>query len=317
MTTVWNCSKGIAMGLVMTASVLEGATMVTVSETPDALTVHSDGVEVLVYHKAVVEPPEGMKPFYRRSGFIHPLRSPSGRILTDPFPVGHTHQHALFNAWTRVRFHGKKHDFWNQQQGTGTVEHVEVLRCWSGEGEGGFSVKLRQVSLEFGPAIEETWDVTIRPEEACTVVDFDIRQTCATDEPVVLETYRYGGFGFRGSASWNSEDDARFEGPMQVLTADGKGREEANHTRPGWIAAWGPVGEAPAGVAILDHPGNVRYPQPVRVHPKMPYFVFSPVVLGEIVLEPGKELRSRYRILTFDGEPDEELVTREHKALRE
>ena len=54
---------------------------------------------LLTYRHAEECPEEGLPRYYCRSGFIHPLSSPSGIPLTDDFPVGHTHQHALFFAW--------------------------------------------------------------------------------------------------------------------------------------------------------------------------------------------------------------------------
>lgn len=275
-----------------------------VEETEAALTVRAGEKTVLVYHKAVVEPPAGENPLYRRSGFIHPLVSPGGQVLTDDFPVGHVHQHALFNAWTETTFRGEPHDFWNQAKGVGTVEHVAVLDRFEGAEKAGFRVRLRQVSLKHGPALDEVWAVTVQAGEATWVVDVEIEQRCAANAPVTLEKYHYGGFALRGAATWSSEDKEAYRGEMRLMTPETTDRVEANHTRPGWIAVWGPCGEEMAGVAVFDHPWNFRYPQPVRVHPRMPYFVFTPVVPGGFTICPGETYRNRYRLVTFDGEPD-------------
>ena len=64
------------------------------------------------------------------------------------------------------------------------------------------------------------------------------------------------------------------------------------------------------GLAILSHPSNFRSPQPVRIHPDMPYFTFSPQELGEFKIEPGTPYVSRYRIVTTDGAADKELLDR-------
>ena len=42
-----------------------------------AITVTRGKTPVLTYHKAEVDPPEGVEPIYKRSGFIHPLCAPS------------------------------------------------------------------------------------------------------------------------------------------------------------------------------------------------------------------------------------------------
>src|SRR5687767_13653886 len=69
---------------------------------------------VFFYHTAQAMPPADSPAFYRRSGFIHPLYSPAGQVMTDDFPVGHVHQHAIFSAWTSTRFRNTPVDFWNQ-----------------------------------------------------------------------------------------------------------------------------------------------------------------------------------------------------------
>ncbi len=56
-----------------------------------------------------------------------------------------------------------------------------------------------------------------------------------------------------------------------------------------------------AGVTILCHPENFRFPQPMRVHPTEPFFCYAPQQLGEMAIEPGKPYVSRYQIIIADG----------------
>ncbi|MDG2168422.1 MAG: PmoA family protein [Opitutales bacterium] len=69
---------------------------VSFEKTDGQLTYFATENPVLSYQTNTVQPPEGMDKIYARSGFIHPLYSPSGKVLTDPFPIGHVHQHAVF-----------------------------------------------------------------------------------------------------------------------------------------------------------------------------------------------------------------------------
>ena len=263
------------------------------------------GKPVLTYHTETVSPPEGMGKVYARSGFIHPLYSPSGKVLTDDFPVGHVHQHALFSAWTRATFKHEVIDFWNQDDGSGNAEHVAVV----GIGETSFEVDLQQISNRSGPAINERWAVEVEDSSDPFIIDIEVEQECATSEEVYLHSYKYGGFGFRGSSHWNGEDEEHFEGAMKVLTSDGIADVEAsNHTRPRWVAVYGPLDGTDSGLVIMNHPTSFRHPQPVRVHPEMPYFVFSPIVDGSFILKPGMTYNANYRIVTFDGAPDAERI---------
>jgi hypothetical protein len=277
----------------------------SVRDTEEAVVLSVSGMPVLKYQSARLEPPEGMDAVYAGNGFIHPLHTPSGGILTDPFPVGHAHQHGVFSAWTRATFHGDGVDFWNKHKLLGYSEAVSV----GSVNPRGVSLSRRQVSLEHGPALNETWDIIVHDRCDVFVLDIVIRQQTATEEPVYLEQYHYGGFAFRGSASWNSEDSAGFEGHMKILTGNGTSdREAANHEQAGWVAAYGLVEGKTIGVVIMDHPSNFRYPQPVRIHPVMPYFVFSPVVSGPFSIEPSKPYKARYRLITFDGAPQAEQI---------
>ena len=88
---------------------------------PDIIPLKLDGRTIFAYHKTITKPPAGIDPLYQRSGFIHPLATRSGLVVTDDFPPDHAHQHGLFFAWVNTTFDGRKVDFWNQHSKTGRV----------------------------------------------------------------------------------------------------------------------------------------------------------------------------------------------------
>lgn len=270
---------------------------------------------VLSYHISTVEPPDSVPPYYRRSGHVHPLYTPSGTVLTDGFPVGHTHQHGLFMTWVNTTFKGEKVDFWNQHEKLGTVRHKAVKNTFEKEGSTGFTVELEHVSLAHGPALLEERSYEVSAEDGVFILDVLSKQSCASTDTLFLNKYHYGGFAFRGNGQWN-EEDPTISDSMQILTSEGKVRHEANHTRPDWVAAYGKVDGKMVSVAIMGHPDNFRFPQPVRAHPKMPYFVFSPTELGPFEIVPGEVYTSAYRVLTFDGPPDAERIEGMWEAYR-
>jgi hypothetical protein len=288
------------------------------------LTVAVNGKHVLQYNLTTVDPPAGMDPVYRRSGHIHPIWTPAGKIVTDEFPVDHPHQHGLFAAWVATTFEGRHVDFWNQGGKTGTVEHASLDAATSGDVFAEFTATLRHVDLSApdGPkaALNETWTVRVYANApnasdpdassvrvaAARIFLFDIesRQTCAGDSPLTLNEYHYGGMAFRGAADWFKQPEHDF------LTSEGKTRVDGNHTRPNWVCEHGLVGGSPCCVVVMSHPSNVRSPQPVRLHPDKPYFVFTPPVLGEFQIRPGEEYVARYRYVVHDGPVDTELYER-------
>ncbi len=272
----------------------------------------NEGKPVLSYHlDPSALPRSGIPPEYHRAGYIHPIYSPLGALISDDYPPDHIHHHGIWSPWTKTEFQGRTPDFWNMGKKTGTVERVALDRTWGGWVHGGFEARHRMVDLSAPTpvtALNETWDVVIyRVAGAAKPVhlfELTIRQTCATNDPLILPEYHYGGTAFRGRAEWLGATASQF------LTAEGEtDRVKAQGQRTRWIAQSGAVGAgAIAGLAMLGHPDNVRAPQPVRIHPREPYFCFTPSQLGRWTIEPGQTYVARYRFLVFDGAPDRALI---------
>ncbi|MGH8020288.1 MAG: DUF6807 family protein, partial [Opitutaceae bacterium] len=206
-------------------------------------------------------------------------------------------------AWTDTTFQGHAVDFWNLRKKQGRVELRGLDGTFFGALAGGFSSRHAAVDITGETPVtvlEERWHVIVYSVSGvdANVFDIDIVQTNVSDAPLQLNTYRYGGFGFRGSGQWLG-DKTRF------LTSEGEtDRIKAHATRMRWCHIGGLVGEVLAGAAILGHPDNFRAPQPARVSPGEPFFCFAPVQLGPFEIAPGEEHRMRYRIVVADGAPN-------------
>lgn len=262
---------------------------------------------VLTYHTSTVLPPRGIDAVFQRSGFIHPLRTPTGRVVTADFPADHAHQHGIFFAWKQAEFEGRAIDFWNQADRTGLVEHTAVQHVESGPVYAQFEVSLRHLDLTASdgpkPVLDEDWTVRLYALADVHVVDLTSRQRCASASPLKLLEYHYGGMGYRGPTEWLGTDSG-----FEMTTNEGLGRIEGNHSRPLWVDCLGPLDSAACGIRVVQHPDNFRFPQPVRLHPSKPYFVFAPEVLGEFVIEPEQEYESRYRYIVFDSAPSSSVM---------
>jgi hypothetical protein len=289
------------------------AANVAVNDDKGELRVTSGGQALLGYRKdKEALPRDDIDPKYKRAGYIHPLHTPAGKVVTSDYPSNHIHHHGIWSPWTKTSFQGRAPDFWNMQGGTGTVEFAGIERAWSGPVHGGFVSRQRMIDLKAVPAplsaIDETWEVTAYAVRsggvALNVVDLAITQKCATNDPLLLPQYHYGGLGLRCRDEWNGTT------ALVVLTSDGQtNRVKANAQRMRWCYLGGALdGGAKAGVAVLDHPENFRAPQPVRVHPNMPYLSVTPSQLGDWAIEPGKPYRARYRFITADGPADRALL---------
>jgi hypothetical protein len=270
------------------------------------LTVGVGQKKVLRYSHAVMASPVKDKPYYKRSGFIHPVYSPAGAVLTDDFPPDHLHQHGIMFPWTHTTFEGRKVDFWNQAAKQGTVEHSKTVSITKdGEVFAGFTAELRHLNLNAPggakTALNETWTVRVYNLNDYFLFDIESVQTCASKSPLKINKYHYGGMAIRGNRSW-------VNGNGGFVTSEAKSRKQGNHSRPNWCDIYGKVAGkdkgSHAGVTLLNHPDNFRFPQPVRLHPTMPYFCFTPMVLGEFQITPAKAYVSRYRFYVHSGKVD-------------
>jgi len=276
---------------------------VEVTKDNSVLQIRRGDKKILQYNHAPVPPPESNSPLYTRSGFIHPLWSPEGAVLTNIHPADHIHHIGIWMPWTKTKFEGKEVDFWNLATGQGTVRFVKFLSTTGGPVYGGFAAEQEHVVLKTSAGekvvLKETWDVRVYniggPEKGYWLWDFVSTQRCVADSPLYQIKYRYGGFGFRGAAEWEGENAA-------YLTSEGRSRKDGHATRARWCEVAGAIEEKWAGVTFMSHPKNFRHPEPMRIWPSgQVFFNFAPSQLGDWVMEPGKNHVFRYRLYVHEG----------------
>ena len=251
-------------------------------------------------------PAKDIKPVFLRGGYIHPVFTPSGHLVTDDYPSDHYHHHGIWFAWTKTEFEGHHPDFWNVGDGTGKVELVSLDGAWRGPVHAGFKSRQRYVALTGAApktALNEEWDVRIynvgqQGGKRYFLFDIVAVQQCATDSPLILDEYRYGGMGIRGHRNWKDKSKVWF------LTSEGKSRENGNATRGRWFRMSGLVDNVMVGIAVLDHPENFRSPQPMRLNPDDPFFNYAPSQMGRFEIKPGEKFVLRYRYVVADGAAD-------------
>jgi len=285
---------------------------VIVKKDNENIQVLSDGKEILSYRYALIEAPSGTDPLYRKyGGYIHPLKSPSGKILTCIQPSDHYHHYGIWNPWTLTYFEGREVDFWNLARGLGTVKYAGIISSWSGELFGGFKVRHEHIDFsapgEDKTAINEMWDVRAwnvnLEDQPVWIIDFVFTLNCATDSFIELAAYRYGGgIGFRATAEWTNSNSS-------VLTSEGKTRKDADGTYARWCMIKGETGkDQSSGIIFMSHLANRAHPEPMRVWPEDAnngrgdvFFEFCPIRHKPWILFPGHEYVLKYRLVVFDG----------------
>jgi len=285
---------------------LEHSTHIQAIKDSGFLTISNNNNNLLRYNYKTVYPPKGIDTVYRRSAFIHPLWSPRGQELTRINAPDHYHHWGLWNPWTEVLFENDSVDFWNLARKQGTVQFGKFLSITSGNVFADYKALHEHIVFkkngENKIAINEVQSVRIyQPANNSNyyIADVFIQLNCASESPVLLLEYRYGGLGMRATQEWNKDNST-------VITSEGKPRKEADGSKARWCMVQGSVNNDFAGIIFMSYPTNYNYPEPLRVWPEEMnnrgdvFINFSPTKNMNWLLSPGKEYLLKYRLVVFN-----------------
>jgi hypothetical protein len=277
-----------------------------VDTTNGSLTISYDNHPLLTYVYAIVYPPPGIDTFYKKSGFIHPLYTPQGQILTRIQPPDHYHHYGIWDPWTHILYKGDTIDCWNLGARKGTQRFAKFTSIVSGPVFAQFQALQQHVAFHKDGSEEVFLNelltariYRVTPDSAY-LLDITIDLTPATPNPVKLLAYRYGGLGWRATPEWNRDNS-------EVLTSEGKDRRHADGTKARWCIVQGALGAAYGGVAMLSSPSNYNHPEPLRIWPDSSngrgdlFANFSPTKDTDWLLEPGHTYTLLYRWVVFNG----------------
>jgi hypothetical protein len=306
---LWWLARQASAAYELRAGRTEFPATVTVEQGKEDLSLVLGQKPVLVYRHALLPPPAGASPRFARSGFIHPLYSPGGEVLTAIHPKDHLHHFGLWNPWTSTEFAGREVDFWNLGKGQGTVRFVRFESVFGGPVFAGFRAVHEHVALDQPGGervvLEEVQDVRVwGTGDSRFLIDFASHQRSVAEQALTLKAYRYGGFVFRGRPGWNT-------GNSGYLTSEGRTRADGHGTRARWAHAYGDTPQGGAGVLFMSHPENHAHPEPLRLWPNDAnggkdnvFLNFCPVQKEAWVLEPGVPHVLRYRLCVYEGKPE-------------
>ncbi|GAB3012014.1 hypothetical protein GCM10027051_13450 [Niabella terrae] len=277
------------------------------SQVENGTLIISDGQDrnLLTYNFKTVYPPAGIDTAYKRSGFIHPLNTPSGQALTRINAPDHYHHWGMWNPWTHVLFENDTLDFWNLRDRKGTVRFAGFASINSGDVFAGYSALHEHVAFKKDHtkkiAIDELQTVRIYNPgtDKYYLMDITVQLSCASSSPVRLLEYRYGGLGIRATEAWNKENSS-------TLTSEGKTRKDADGSTARWCIAQGSLGNDYGGLEMMSYPSNYNHPEPLRIWPESMngrgdvFLNFSPTKNKDWLLEPGKTYLLKYRFLVFN-----------------
>jgi len=273
------------------------------------LTISSGDKKLLTYQFNTVYPPKGIDTNYKRSGFIHPLYTPHGQVLTRIQPPDHYHHYGIWNPWTHTFFEGDTVDFWNIKGHQGTVRFAKFTSQTSNSKFAEYTALHEHVVFKKDGsekvALNEWQTVRVynpAKDGASYVVDITSKMQCASPSPLLIVAYRYAGLGWRATEYWDKNNS-------EMLTSEGKTRDSTDNTKGRWIVVYGELpGNDEGGIVMLSHPSNYNHPEPLRIWDKKAnggrgdvFANFAPAKDKDWLLEPGKTYTLKYRLVVFNG----------------
>ncbi|MHA7128484.1 DUF6807 domain-containing protein [Algoriphagus namhaensis] len=305
------CKKIFCLAIILSILHWDGlAQKISLEESESQVQFKLGSQTILSYQKSKAPVPEGVNPIFSKSGFIHPLTSPSGVVLTRIQPEDHYHHYGIWGPYTRASIAGREVDFWNLGDGKGRVEFAEVLSKKVAGGVAELNVRQHHFDLKAKEseqvAIREDLRIKVKPagKERYMV---DYTTTIFTDLPdgILLDDYRYGGgIGYRATEVWGSDNS-------QILTSEGDTRRTADGKNAKWILVSGESSHSSgkSGILFLSHNTNKSHPEPLRVWPENNYegkgnvFVeFCPIRHESWQILPEQRYTLKYRMIVFDGD---------------
>ncbi len=262
---------------------------------------------VMSYRYALMPVPEGVSQIYSRSGFVHPLNTPDGNLLSRIQPPDHYHHYGLWHPWTHTEYNGEEIDFWNLNRGQGTVRFSDLVSWTEGPLFSEFTViQDHIIHPGFGEQTVLKELLTYRiwtptPSRDYYILDVIYHMSPSTDKPLIIKEYRYEGFSLRGPQHW-SDDNVR------LLTSEGKDKSNGNATRAKWMKVNGPGNQSGTSTVIfMTNPANYNFPELIRIWPtgtnggkENVYINFNPTQDRDWVMEPGQTYTLQYRVIMAD-----------------
>ncbi len=241
----------------------------------------------------VLRPPADSGLPLEAAGYFHPLRSPSGDVVTDFVPSDHRHHRGLFLAW--VEMHGAKDaDFWGWGQHAPIRGRRIVNRDATATPDG--FVSHNDWMADDAVVLRETLTTRVSRQEGLNVLDLEYRFVPESD--LTLSRWAFSGFCLR----------VRKDGDLRISDRKGVvGLPNPSHVEPSsdwpdapWYAAEQTLSNGhQIGAVVFNHPGN----PPTLWHNHRDVRMINPCIVApsSVRLAAGRPLTLRYRVATFDG----------------
>ena len=260
-----------------------------------------------------------------RKPILFPVIGPGGAAMTRSWPLvegvagepqDHPHHESIW--FTHGAVNGI--DFWAshprgqgpQHRADNRIEHVELVACAGGPVA---RIETRNRWVKADGTVVCTDSRTVQFTAAADVRTIDYAVTMHADHgPVVFGDTKEGTFGLRVPTTLQTKDANGSRGAAgHIVNSAGQRDADAWGKPARWVCYWGPVDGRTVGVAIGDHPANLRHPSrwhardyglvaanPFGLHD----FAGAPKGSGDYTLPAGESRTFRYLVVLHEGDPE-------------
>ncbi|MEM1355602.1 MAG: PmoA family protein [Planctomycetota bacterium] len=261
--------------------------------------------------------------------YLYPIIGPTGANMTRHFPMrqgvegeksDHLHHTSLWFA------HGSLNgtDFWHiGRNNSGTIQTVTDV----GSRQAAPSASIGASALWLDPQRTPIADADTAYgfsvlADGSRVIDYKTRITPADGvERVVFGDTKEGTMAIRVHPALRLKGDVA---TGQCINSNGQTNDDCWGKRAAWVAYWGEIDGATCGIAVFDHPANLRHPswwhaRDYGLVASNPFGVSDferrrPRGDGEYTLEAGQALELSYRFVFFAGTAEEADIAGKYAA---
>lgn len=267
--------------------------------------------------------------------YCYPVLMPDGTSLVRDFPEkpapheepDHKHQRALMFAHGNVN----EIDFWNEgTSGTkfpkGLTVHDSIVSTANGS-TGELRVRNRWTAPTGELIATDETTLRFHGTDDARFIDYEVTIHALPDKPLVIGDNKEGVMALR-VAQWmvmpHRQGGKDWPGVGHLLTSTGDRDTATWGKRAAWCAYYAERDGKPYGVALFDHPKNLRHPawwmaRDYGLLAANPFGQSSfestkekplPSDLGNYTIPAGGTLTLRYRFYFYYGTPDSAEVAR-------
>ncbi len=202
--------------------------------------------------------------------YCYPVNAVDGTSLVRDFPMrvtpGEDHDHKHHRALMFAHSDANKIDFWNEgTSGTkfpkGETVHAGVVETTSGT-TGLLRLKNRWTAHDGKLIATDDTTIKFRGSTAARTIDYEVTIRALPDAPLVLGDNKDGTMAIRVAQWMNAPRNVKGveTGTGTIVTAAGARNGAAWGTRAPWCDYHATKDGQIYGIAIFDHPQNLRHP---------------------------------------------------------